>query len=140
MRKPFIATLGVFFVLFGVPLHEASAQKLGKVLIRVAAPAEGQFVDVKLEDSVKDLKKRPHKFVIVDAENEADYLIEVISRNEVPVAGRSSEKTVTVTVSYKDGTVWKPGIKVSKGTTIWSVSADNVMGEVEKWAKIRSVK
>jgi hypothetical protein len=140
MRKMSVPLIGVLAVgLFVAGPLDANAQTLGKAFIR-AASADGQFVDVKLEDSVKDLKKNHKNFVIVDQEADAEYLIEVVSRVEVQVSGRSSEKTVTATASFRQGDSWKPGIKVSKGTTFWALSANNVMGEIEKWAKIRSVK
>lgn len=133
------AAVVVLVGLLGAVPAQTTGPELGKIFIK-ALTVEGEFTDIELVDSVKDLKKKRRDFVVVDDEADADYLIQVISRGEVPVSGRPSEKTVVATISFREGMAWKPGIKVSKNDDSWSIAAAQIMGEFEKWVKARSVK
>src|SRR5947209_6735671 len=93
-------------------------EKLGKLFIKPAPVAEGEFADPKLEDTVKDMKKNPGDFVIVNDEAEADFLIIVLERkNELrsPAGTVVNNKTVVATLSVREDGKWKPAIKLEHG-------------------------
>src|ERR1051326_9331397 len=93
-------------------------EKLGKHVIKTAPVPEGGFADPKLEDTVKDLKKNKRKFIIVDDETEADFLIIVVERaNQLrsPAGTVVNNKTVRATLSIKEDGKWKPAIKLEHG-------------------------
>jgi len=115
----------------------ADKEKLGKLVIRTAAVAEGEFADPKLEETVKDLKKNHRDFVIVDNEAEADFLIIVVERkNELrsPAGSVVNNKIVRATLSIKEDGKWKPAIKLEHGGgNFWDLAASRVMEDAEKW-------
>jgi len=114
-------------------------EKLGKLLIKAAPVGEDGFADPKLEESVKDLKKNHRDFIIVDNEDEADFLIVVVERkNELrsPAGSVVNNKTVRATLSIKDNGKWKPAIKLEHGGgNFWELAAARVMEDAEKWIK-----
>jgi hypothetical protein len=114
-------------------------EKLGKLVIKTAPVPEGGFADPKLEDTVKDLKKNKRKFIIVDDEAEADFLIIVVERaNELrsPMGSVVNNKTVRATLSIKEDGKWKPAIKLEHGGgNFWELAASRVMEDAEKWIK-----
>ena len=114
-------------------------EKLGKLVIKTAPVPEGGFADPKLEDTVKDLKKNKRKFIIVDDEAEADFLIIVVERrNELrsPAGSVVNNKTVFATLSIKEDGKWKPAIKLEHGGgNFWELAASRVMEDAEKWIK-----
>lgn len=94
---------------------------------------EGQeFVDRGKEDSVKDMKSRVGKFVVVDSEKEADYLIIVIQRNRV---GNKNE--LKATLSFKGDGQWKPGASLTGVADSWGLAARRVMGQASDWVEHR---
>ena len=44
-------------------------------------------------------------------------------------------KRVTVNLSIRDGASWKPGVRITKVTNAWGLSAAHVIGDAEKWIK-----
>ena len=114
-------------------------EKLGKLVIKTAPVPEGGFADPKLEDTVKDLKKNKRKFIIVDDEAEADFLIIVVERaNQLrsPAGTVVNNKTVRATLSIKEDGKWKPAIKLEHGGgNFWELAASRVMEDAEKWIK-----
>ncbi len=119
-----------------------AAGNLGKIFIKAASPEPGgqQFADRGLEDTVKDLKRRAGSFVVVDDEASADFLMVVVGRDDTPVSGQPTAKRITVTLSIKDGASWKPGVKISKVTNAWSLSALHVIGDAKKWVQANARK
>lgn len=114
-------------------------EKLGKLAIKTAPVPEDGFADPKLEDTVKDLKKNKRKFIIVDDEAEADFLIIVVERtNQLrsPAGTVVNNKTVRATLSIKEDGKWKPAIKLEHGGgNFWELAAARVMEDAEKWIK-----
>jgi hypothetical protein len=114
-------------------------EKIGKLFIKAAPVAEGEFADPKLEDTVKDLKKNSGNFVLVNDEAEADFLIIVLERkNELrsPAGTVVNNKIVVGTLSVKEGGKWKPAIKLEHGGgNFWELAAHRVVEDVEKWIK-----
>jgi hypothetical protein len=122
------------FVLFVA--STAHAAKLGKIFITAAKPEAGDFADPGLEDTVRDLKRGPGDFEIAANESDADYLLVVVTREELPLSGANlSAKRVTVTLSTSDGSGWKPAIKISKIDGFWEEAARKALGGVQKWVK-----
>lgn len=121
------------------PAINLDTEKLGKLFIKAAPVAEGDFADPKLEDTVKDLKKNHGDFVIVDDEAEADFLIIVLERkNELrsPAGTVVNSKTVRATLSIKEDGKWKPAIKLEHGGgNFWDLAAHRVIEDAEKWIK-----
>jgi hypothetical protein len=119
--------------------RKAEKEKLGKLVIKTAPLAEGEFADPKLEDTVKDLKKNKRNFEIVDNEDEADFLIIVVERKNVlrsPMGSVVNNKTVFATLSIKEEGKWKPAIKLEHGGgNFWELAASRVMEDAEKWIK-----
>lgn len=114
-------------------------EKLGKLFIKSAPAGEDGFADPKLEETVKDLKKNHRDFIIVDNEDEADFLIVVVERkNELrsPAGSVVNNKTVRATLSIKEDGKWKPAIKLEHGGgNFWELAAARVMEDAEKWIK-----
>ena len=129
--------------LAGTPLTDATMnlekEKIGKLFIKVAPVAEGEFADPKLEDTVKDLKKNHGDFVIVDDEAEADFLIIVLERKvglRSPAGTVVNNKTVVATLSIREGGKWKPAIKLEHGGgNFWDLAAAKVIEDAAKWIK-----
>jgi len=118
------------------------AEKLGKIVFKAGSPdsAGSEFADSGLADTVKDMKRRAGAFVVVDDEASADFLMVIVSREDTPVAGQQTAKRVTVNLSVKDGSSWRPGAKITKVTNAWGLSAAHVIGDAEKWIKANSKK
>ena len=135
-----LVRIGCLIVFLLAPVQ--AAEKLCKILIKAASSESGgqQFVDPGLEDTVKDLKRRAGSFDVVDDEASAELLMLVVSRDDTPVSGQRTAKRVTVTLSVKDGTSWKPGAKISKVSQSWGLSSLNVIGEAKKWVKANAGK
>ncbi len=127
----------------GAPLTNTAMnlekEKIGKLFIRVAPVAEGEFADPKLEDTVKDMQKRSGNFVVVKDEAEADFLIIVLERKNVlrsPAGTVVNNKTVIGTLSIREGDKWKPAIKLEHGGgNFWGLAAERVIEDAEKWIK-----
>jgi hypothetical protein len=124
----------------------AADKTLGALFIKTAdATVDGQqFTDPELADSVKDMKARSGKFVIVDDESRADFLIVVLERKteQRSSMGRpENHRMISATFSIKDGGSWKPACKLGsesgwlgKGATSWGLAARGVMNEAQKCA------
>lgn len=131
--------LNVLLVLTLISPATVDAAKLGKLFIKSAPVPEGQFADPTLDETVKDMKRRSGDFVIVTDESEADFLIIVLERKVVlksPAGTVVNDKTVFATLSIRDGSLWKPAIKLERGGGAgWGVAAGRVIGDAEKWVK-----
>ncbi len=130
--------LSFLLLLSGVTLT-AGQDKLGKLFIKAAATVvDGQQVtDSELDDSVKDMKKQHGKFILVDTESEATYLIIVNERTAVPQAGSPTAKSILGTFYMRDGEKWKPVAKLKSraNSTFWGLAASDVIKSAEKWVK-----
>ena len=131
MKK--LAIVVAFVVLSALqasPLY--AGEKLGKLFIKASvATVDGQqFTDQSKEESVEDLKSRNSKFVIVDSEKEADYLIVVVERNR---AGNKNE--LKATLSSKQNGQWKPGAGLTGIADTWRLAARKVMGQANDWVE-----
>jgi hypothetical protein len=112
----------------------ASDRKLGKLFVKAAPTAVGeqQFTDPALEDTVRDMKRSPGKFIVAATEADADFLLVILER-KVAIGQKLLTKTVNqnyiyATLSVKDGGNWRPGIKVSNdGDRNWRVAAESVL-------------
>ena len=121
-------------------------QTLGKLFIK-SAPTEvngQQFTDKELEDSVKDLKAKTGKFVVVDNESEADFLLVVVKREVVvgrpnPLSPKTPRNVsdIKATLSVKSDGKWNAGALLSSNGCCrsWSDSAGRVLKYVEDWVK-----
>ena len=148
MKAPgWFLTLGAALVLTTLMgTLEAADKPLGKLFIKVAPVAEGQFPDPSLEDTVKDMTKRNDSFLLVANESEADFLIIVLERRieqRSHLGGSTFDyKLVYATLSVRDGDKWKPAAKISNtnsgnfgGGTNWGIAAGKVLGEAKMWVK-----
>lgn len=136
MKKTLIAVVVVVFSFVQVSSLHAADKKLGKIFIKAtSATVDGkEFPDQEKEDSVKDLKKKADKFVVVDSEADADYLLVVVERNR---AGDKIE--VRATLSVKENGEWKPAtLLTGPANRVWSVAAERLMKEAAKWAESRA--
>jgi hypothetical protein len=134
--------LAMAFLLCSV---EAAAQqktekgKLGKIFIKAATTeVEGQQIpDAEREDSVKDMKKRPGKFILADEESEADFLIVINERNSTPQSGNPSAKSLLATLYVRESGEWKPATILKSGSNniFWSVAAENIIKKAASWVK-----
>jgi len=133
-----VAVLGICTVL-SAAVAQAADNKLGKIFIKAATSEVNgqQFPDAALEDSVKDMKKRPGKFTLAANESEADFLLVIVERKAVAVSGQPASKTLLATLSVQDGAAWKPATKLQSGVKniAWSIAADNVIGQAGNWVK-----
>ncbi len=124
----------------------AADKTLGKVFIKAAdATVNGQQVaDPELADTVKDMKARHGRFVIVDDESQADFLIVVLERQteqRSSMGHPENHRMVSATFSVKDGGSWKLACKLGsesgylgKGATSWGMAAGGTMNEAQKCA------
>lgn len=114
-------------------------EKLGKLFIKAASTEiDGQQLpDMELEMSVKDMKKRVGKFILVDKEIEADFLIIILERIDVPSSDGISAKSIRATLYVRDNAKWKPATKLQSGVNnaIWGAAARNIIKNAEKWVK-----
>lgn len=146
MRRYELLGIGVLAVIGCLAVFPATtvqaAAKLGKILIKVGSSEAGgqQVFDAGLEDTVKDLTRRAGSFVVVDDEASADFRMLVIGREDTPMSGQQTAKRVTVILSVRDGASWTPGVKITKVTNAWGLSALHVIGDAEKWIKANTKK
>lgn len=112
------------------PLY--AGDKLGKLFIKASvATVDGQqFTDQGKEDSVKDLKERAGKFILVDSEKEADYLLLVVERKR-----NSGKSEIAATLSFRNDGQWKPGTRLVVDANTWSYAATRLMVQVNGWVK-----
>lgn len=136
MRKTLLFVVLLTSTLLAVLPVEAKT--IGKLFIKVAPVPEGEFADPKLEDSVKDMKDRKGEFTIATDEAEADFLIVVLERKVMPsnfLGESTNDPTIYATLSVKDGTEWKPAIKLEGGGASWGLAARAVIRNAHKWVK-----
>jgi hypothetical protein len=132
--------VGVLWFLAALAFSNAEAAETGKIFIKAAGPDAEGFGHPRLEDTVKDMKQSPGDFVVVEKEEEAEYLLTVVSREEWPRVGTTTAKRVTATLSVRVEGAWHPGINISRVGGYWAVCAGRVMSEAGKWVKDRAVK
>jgi hypothetical protein len=134
-QSSFRIVIGVAFLLaLQLPALEAKG-KLGKLFVKAQSQDGQQFVDPRVQDTVKDIREGAGQFELVSDESDADFLLIVVGRDDTPMAGQPTAKRVSVTLSVRDGAEWKPGIKISKVSPAWGTAARHVVGDVEKWVK-----
>lgn len=113
--------------------------KLGKLFIKAATTeVDGkQIPDTELEEAVKDMKKRPGKFTLVEKESEADFLIVVNERNSTPQSGNPSAKSILATLYVRKDGEWEPATKLRSGSNdiFWGIAAEKVVKSAAKWVK-----
>src|SRR5271157_1245899 len=97
--RSIVFVVGVLTVL-GAGTTQA-ADKLGKIFVKAAtAEVNGQqFPDAAVDESVKDLQKRPGKFALVDKESDADFLLIVVERKATAMSGQMASKVIVATLS-----------------------------------------
>jgi hypothetical protein len=123
----------------------AADKTIGKLFIKAAdSTINGQqFADPELASTVKDMKLRHGKFVVVDDESQADFLIVVLERKtelRSPIGPATNYRMISATFSVKDGSSWKPVCKLTNGSgfnagSSWGIAAGRVINEAEKCAK-----
>ena len=128
------------------PSGDTADQSLGKIFIKASSTTvNGQeFQDREKEDSVKDLKGfvpakyKPHKFLLAENEQDADYLLIVVERSSA-VQGRGIE--LGATISVKENGQWKAGARltgIARG--VWRAAAERLMNDAAKWVVERGKK
>jgi hypothetical protein len=136
VRTLFVAVLTV---LCSSALVQADDKGTGGKLFIKAETNGQQFADPALEDTIKDLKAKHDKFVVVDDEAKADFLLVVTDRqteSKTQLGTQITVKTVHANLSVKDGDAWKPGIKLAGSNAVsWANAAGKVIEDAEKWAK-----
>jgi hypothetical protein len=113
----------------------AQGNKIGKLHIKAAPTvANGQeFADFRREQSVNDLKQTPRRFYLTQNEADADYLLVVLERKELPGTG-ILWKTLTAALSIRDGVAWKPALTLDSGEQgSWPLAANKITGQAEDW-------
>ncbi len=135
MKKPFNVAFAVLGVAFLLSLFY-TGEKIGKVFIRTSSTmVDGlPLVDQELEDSVKDMKKKANKFVVVDSEKEADYLLVVTERNRV-----DNKSELRATLSSKENGQWKAATRLttSDAHMSWTFAAERIMKGAAEWVEAR---
>ena len=144
MKTKTCFTIGVLFAVVSMlAAQNIFAAPIGKMYVTTAEPDAGEFVDVSLADSVKDIHRIGGRkdFEMVGSVDDAEFLLVVISREEDFLDRGQKSKRLTVTISMRDGDAWKPGVRISKfNRTGWSLAADDVLKEVKKWINNQSKK
>jgi hypothetical protein len=119
MRKQSIVLVAAVLTVLSATT-QAADNKLGKLFVKAATTeVNGQaFPDAQVEESVKDIKKRPGKFGLVEKESDAEFLIIVVERKAKAIAGQPASKVVVATLSVRDGAGWKPATKLQSKVII----------------------
>jgi hypothetical protein len=121
-----------------VAQQKSEKEKLGRIFIKAATTeVNGQQIpDAEREDSVKDMKKRPGKFMLAEKETEADFLIVLNERNSTPHSGRPSAKSLNATLYVRESDEWKPAtILKSSDNMYWSIAAEDIIKKAARWVK-----
>lgn len=127
----------------------AADNTMGRLFIKAAdSTVSGQqFADPELASTLKDMKVRHGRFVVVDDESQADFLIVVLERKmelRSPMGTPVNYKPISATLSVKDGTSWKPACKLTNSGFTGGSSSGNaarsVINEAEKCAKANTGK
>lgn len=144
MRNLSIVAVFAILTVLGAAAAQAADKKLGKIFIKAATSEVNgqQFPDAALEETVKDMTKRPGKFILADNESEADFLLVIVERKAVAVSGQPASKTILATLSVREGAAWKPATKLQSGVrnVFWGVAADDVIRQAEVWVKANAGK
>lgn len=138
-----ISRLTSWLVVFGlgtiVPRSAIDAQGSGpwQMFIKADSAESGgqKFADQKREDTAIDLRKNLLAGWTAATETDAQYLLIVVQRDEHAVSGQPSDKAIAVTLSVRDGSAWKPCIKIEKRGQTWSFLARDAMKDAVKWIK-----
>lgn len=119
-------------------------ENLAKLFIKAEmTEINGQPVpDIELNESVKDMKKKPGKFILVDKESDADFLIIVLERVSVPMSGRPAAKSIFGALYVREADGWKPAAKLKSGVSdlFWGIAAEKLIKNAEKWVKTNAGK
>lgn len=111
-----------------------AGEKFGKLFIKASSTTvtvDGQqFSNKDMEESVNHLKERAGKFVVVDSEKEADYLLVLVKRNK----NASKEIELVATISFKQNGQWKPGAILEASSFGAGMAARKIMGKANDWA------
>lgn len=121
-----------------VAQQKSEKDKLGKIFVKAATTkVDGQEIpDADREDSVKGMKEKPGKFILVDKESEADFLIVLNERISTPQSGSPSSKSLVAALYVRESGEWKPATVLrSQGNTFWSVATGDIMKKAAKWVK-----
>ncbi len=143
-----LTIVAVFAVLSAFPVSSgyAADESLGKIFIKASSTTiNGQeFQDREKEDSAKDLKGfvpnkyKPHKFLLAENEQDADYLLIVVERSSA-VQGRGIE--LRATISVKENGQWMAGARLNGvANGIWRAAAERLMNDAAKWVVERGKK
>lgn len=139
MSKQFNFIMLIFLLLFAGAVVTFSQDKIGKLFVKAAiTEVDGkQIEDTELEEAVKDIKKRPGKFVLVDKESEADFLLIINERNSVAQSGTAAAKSILATLYVREASEWKPAAKLKSGSNdiFWGVAAEHLIKKAAKWVK-----
>lgn len=139
MNKQFKFITLIFLLLLTSAAVTFGQEKLGKIFIKAAASEVNgeEFPDAALEETVKDLRKRPGKFILAEKESEADFLLVVVERNAVAQSGNPAAKSILAKFYVRDGAKWKPATKLDSGVNniFWSVAVGKLINSAEKWVK-----
>ncbi len=115
-----------------------------KLFIKLSEPdIDGStFADLKLVDTLKDLKRRHRSFTIVESEAEANSLMVILERGSEmrsPLGNPVNYKMITATISFRSNGSWTPGCKLINsgfnGGASWGNAATSLMKAAEKCAK-----
>lgn len=124
-------------VLLCMPEVMNAQKKLGKIFVKAATvEIDGKQVpDMSLEESVRDIKKRPGKFEVASTEDEADYLIVIKERVSTPQSGNPAAKSILGILYVRKGPEWEPAVPLKSGSNdiFWGIAADKFMKNAAKW-------
>jgi hypothetical protein len=113
--------------------------KLGKIYVKAATTeVDGQQIpDAELEEAVKDIKKRPGKFILADKESEANFLLVVTERISIPQSGTAAAKSILATLYIRKSDEWEPATKLKSGSNdiFWGIAAEHLIKNAAKWVK-----
>ena len=119
----------------------AADKTMGKLFVKTE-DSSGQFADPDLASTIKDMKRNRGKFVVVDDESQADFLLVVLERKtemRSPAGTPVNRRIVLANFSVRDGSSWKPACKLNNesgftGGASWQIAAAGVIKAAEKCA------
>jgi hypothetical protein len=126
-------------LLFSAVSGNSQSRALGKFYITVTVDADG-FEPSGARDSVKDMHNRigrDRELELAETEDEADFMITIINREEAVVSGQSNSRSLSSTLMVRDDEGnWKAGTKITKTNSgFWNIAAIDTLNEAKKWIK-----
>jgi len=143
---PAIAAAALALGFYSSALNAAD-ETVGRLFIKTADSTTGgqQAADPKLAEAVTNMKAKPGKFVVVDDESQADFLLVVLGRKSEQRKWKKQPlycNTLLAALSIRNGASWKPlgtvgseSRLLDESATDWKKMAEDLIVAAERYTK-----